>query len=708
MAIPGGPKFEPLFRDIYEEDEDWNEFNDIRKIIIRHHIRTEYKIAFPYLYNSRPRKVETAVYHHPTVCFIKNDDPDAPAYYFDEVINPISAYKQDDMKELSEVKLDDEEFDEFELPEELCPPMLEEDSLFTENTVNGINLYWAPHPFNKRSGRTRRNYDIPLVNAWFKERCPQGYPVKVRVSYQKLLKCWVLNKLHHRPPKAIKKRSLFKAFAGTKFFQMTELDWVEAGLQVCRQGYNMFNLLIHRKNLNYLHLDYNFNLKPVKTLTTKERKKSRFGNAFHLCREVMRLTKMVVDSHVKYRMGYIEAFQLADGLQYIFTHVGHLTGMYRYKYRLMRQIRMCKDIKHVVNYRFNTGPVGEGPGVGFWAPSWRVWLFFLRGIIPLLERWLGNLLARQFEGRHSKGIAKTITKQRVESQFDIELRAAVMADIDDMMPEGIKANKTKTIMQHLSEAWRCWKANIPWKVAGLPAPIENMIIRYIKAKADWWTNAAYFNRERIKRGATVDKTVCKKNLGRLTRLYLKAEQERQHNYLKDGPYVSPEEAVAIYTTTVHWLESRKYIHIPFPPLNYKNDTKLFVLCLERLKEAYSVKSRLNQSQREELGLIEQAYDNPHEALSRVKRHLLTHRAFKEVGIEFMDLYSHLVPVYDVEPLEKITDAYLDQYLWYEADKRNLFPNWIKPADHEPPPLLVYKWCQGINNLTDIWDVSDNQ
>ena len=44
-----------------------------------------------------------------------------------------------------------------------------------------------------------------------------------------------------------------------------------------------------------------------------------------------------------------------------------------------------------------------------------------------------------------------------------------------------------------------------------------------------------------------------------------------------------------------------------------------------------MKSRLNQSQREELGLIEQAYDNPHEALSRIKRHLLTQRAFKEVG-----------------------------------------------------------------------------
>ena len=522
------------------------------------------------------------------------------------------------------------------------------------------------------------------------------------------MKCYVLDALHHRPPKALNRKYLFRQLKTTKFFQSTEIDWVEAGLQVCRQGYNMLNLLIHRKNLNYLHLDYNFNLKPVKTLTTKERKKSRFGNAFHLCREILRLTKLVVDSHVQYRLGNIDAFQLADGLHYIFAHVGQLTGMYRYKYRLMRQVRMCKDLKHLIYYRFNTGPVGKGPGVGFWAPGWRVWLFFLRGIVPLLERWLGNLLARQFEGRQSKGVAKTVTKQRVESHYDLELRAAVMHDILDMMPEGIKANKSKTILQHLSEAWRCWKANIPWKVPGLPTPIENMILRYVKSKADWWTSVAHYNRERIRRGATVDKTVCKKNLGRLTRLWLKAEQERQHNYLKDGPYITSEEAVAIYTSTVHWLESRKFAPIPFPPLSYKHDTKLLILALERLKEAYSVKGRLNQSQREELGLVEQAYDNPHEALSRIKRLLLTQRAFKEVGIEFMDLYSHLIPVFDVEPLEKITDAYLDQYLWYEGDKRHLFPAWIKPSDSEPPPLLAYKWCQGINNLTEVWETSEGQ
>ena len=770
IAIPGGPKFEPLFRDVPEkEEEDWNEFNDVNKIIIRHPIRSEYRIAFPHVYNSRPRKVVVGGggYHHPQLCYVGEDDPEEEAvgggcfHSYSSALNPILRVDERDFKlesgrndtvmgeedefcedamlplvgETDENYNGDEEDDVWLMHDDLddevdnvaapdgalwptdeevqasvcLRPILSSVPLSTSRTGPGISLYFAPRPFHLRSGRTRRTIDVPLIGHWARERVSRelNYPTKVRVSYQKLLKNWVLNQLHSRPNVKKNKKVLFKSLKATKFFQCTELDWVEVGLQVCRQGHNMLNLLINRKQLNYLHLDYNFNLKPTKTLTTKERKKSRFGNAFHLTREILRLTKLVVDSHVQYRLGNIDAYQLADGLQYTFNHVGQLTGMYRYKYRLMRQIRMCKDIKHLIYYRFNTGPVGKGPGVGFWAPSWRVWLFFLRGIVPLLERWLGNLLARQFEGRHSKAQAKNVTKQRVESHFDLELRASVMHDILDMMPQGVKQNKSRVILSHLSEAFRCWKANIPWKVPGMPAPIENMILRYVKAKADWWTNIAHYNRERVRRGGTCDKSVVKKNLGRLTRLWLKAEQERQHNYLKDGPYVSAEEAVAIYTTTVHWLESRKFTPIPFPPLSYKHDTKLLILALERLKEGFGLQIRLNSAGREELGLIEQAYDNPHEALSRIKRHLLTMRTFKEVGIEFMDMYSYLSPVYNIEPLEKITDAYLDQYLWYEADKRHLFPNWIKPADSEPPPLLVYKWCQGVNNLENVWDVDES-
>lgn len=75
-----------------------------------------------------------------------------------------------------------------------------------------------------------------------------------------------------------------------------------------------------------------------------------------------------------------------------------------------------------------------------------------------------------------------VTKQRIESHFDLELRAAVMHDILDMMPEGVKQNKARTILQHLSEAWRCWKANIPWKVSlqaskGI-TPSTRMFVQY--------------------------------------------------------------------------------------------------------------------------------------------------------------------------------------------------------------------------------------
>jgi pre-mRNA-processing factor 8 len=714
VAIPGGPRFEPLYKDIDPNDEDFGEFNAIDRIIFRAPIRTEYRVSYPFLYNSLPRSVKIAWYSHPQVVYVRAEDPSLPAFYFDPIINPISsravAPKNITISHEDEVfgyGNDEDDEDDFQMPEDVEPFMADEE-LSTPETSSAISLWWAPHPFDKRSGRMVRAQDVPLVKQWYLEHVPGGQPVKVRVSYQKLLKTFVLNELHKKKPQAQNKQNLMRTLKTTKFFQQTKIDWVEAGLQVCRQGYNMLNLLIHRKNLTYLHLDYNFNLKPVKTLTTKERKKSRFGNAFHLMREILRLTKLIVDAQVQYRLGNIDAFQLADGILYAFNHVGQLTGMYRYKYKLMHQIRSCKDLKHLIYYRFNSGPVGKGPGCGFWAPAWRVWLFFMRGIIPLLERWLGNLLSRQFEGRHSKGVAKTVTKQRVESHYDLELRAAVMSDLMDMMPEGIKQNKVNTVLQHLSEAWRCWKSNIPWKVPGLPAPIENIILRYVKSKADWWISVAHYNRERIRRGATVDKTVAKKNLGRLTRLWLKAEQERQHNYMKDGPYVSSEEAVAIYTTMVHWLEARKFQPIPFPSVSYKHDTKILILALERLREAYSVKGRLNQSQREELALIEQAYDSPGTTLARIKRFLLTQRAFKEVGIDMNDNYSNINPVYDIEPMEKITDAYLDQYLWYQADQRHLFPAWIKPSDSEVPPLLTYKWAQGINNLDKVWEHQDGE
>ena len=141
-------------------------------------------------------------YHYPNVVFIKTEDPDLPAFYYDPLINPIS---QRLTQKTAEALPEDDELAEFELPDYVLP-LFDDVPLYSDNTANGIALMWAPRPFNIRSGRTRRAVDVPIVKSWYREHCPSGMPVKVRVSYQKLLKCYVLNSLKHRPPKPQKRR----------------------------------------------------------------------------------------------------------------------------------------------------------------------------------------------------------------------------------------------------------------------------------------------------------------------------------------------------------------------------------------------------------------------------------------------------------------------------------------------------------------------
>lgn len=167
-----------------------SQFNDISKVIIRHQIRTEYKVAFPHLYNSRPRAVQIGTYHEPKNLFIRTEDPDLPPFYFDPAINPMSRrYAQSKNEKVAhedEIFPDDTEEDDFELPQQMTP-FLEDAELSNDNTADAIALWWAPDPYTYRSGRTRRAEDIPLVKNWYLEHCPPGQPVKVRVSYQKLV-----------------------------------------------------------------------------------------------------------------------------------------------------------------------------------------------------------------------------------------------------------------------------------------------------------------------------------------------------------------------------------------------------------------------------------------------------------------------------------------------------------------------------------------
>jgi pre-mRNA-processing factor 8 len=78
MAISGAvPSSKLLYRDIFEEDEDWNEFNDINKIIIRNHDQNRVQNCLSHICTTaRPRRVAIIPYHYPAVMYIKQDDPE--------------------------------------------------------------------------------------------------------------------------------------------------------------------------------------------------------------------------------------------------------------------------------------------------------------------------------------------------------------------------------------------------------------------------------------------------------------------------------------------------------------------------------------------------------------------------------------------------------------------------------------------------------
>jgi pre-mRNA-processing factor 8 len=143
------------------------------------------------------------------VVYIKAEDPDLPAFYYDPLINPISHRNAGkpvrcgsfDMSLICHSILEstlmlyapqeEPDFDEsepFVLPE-YFEPLLSSVPLYTENTANGIALFWSPHPFNKRSDHTRRCIDIPLVKTWFVESLSLMFLSKLSASLLDL--CWL-------------------------------------------------------------------------------------------------------------------------------------------------------------------------------------------------------------------------------------------------------------------------------------------------------------------------------------------------------------------------------------------------------------------------------------------------------------------------------------------------------------------------------------
>lgn len=579
---------------------------------------------------------------------------------------------------------------------------------------------------SKRKGR--HPVDIPLMKGWYLSSQPGGPRVGalLRRHGRKME-----NGSQGQAPSGI-----IKELRNTRYFLRTEIDWVEAGLQLVYQGHRMLSEILRRKKLSYLSVDGNFNLRPMRALTTKERKKSRVGTSFHLTRELLKLVKHVVDVHVVFRQGNIDSYELMKNVGHVFNNVGIVTGMYRYKYRVMRQIKQCKELRRV----------GEYKDTRIWAEQWRVWVFMVRGHIPLLGRYIGGLVARMSLGRRYD--AKPVSKQRSESSYDVALKRRIVGEVSSILERG----QTKRLLQHFGEAWRCWKANIPYHIvyeqmkslemsrdsaagvkrnAGVSGlgemtsvcstvdvrrmvemrerfvttegpsgfsmelgsrgsgevqdqdvlvELQRIIDKYVGLKAEWYIRSAIGDGEGGK--------MRKKRIGKITRLYMKEEMGRQREYLR-SPGLKAPEAVAIYRLCADYFKNKKVRKIMFPS---KNEDKFLGIAVDRLKGAATA---------EEAEFFDRAVHNGAETIFKMKRAILTQRTFKDVGVVLRSGGGDAVRSYDVSYAERLTDSFLCTYLFYEADKLGLFPEFIKPGDEVDMRLLM-DFCEGVSEF-DVGD-----
>jgi len=99
----------------------------------------------------------------------------------------------------------------------------------------------------------------------------------------------------------------------------------------------------------------------------------------------------------------------------------------------------------------------------------------------------------------------------------------------------------------------------------------------------------------------------------------------------------------------------------------------------------------------EQNLLHTAMNNPLGTFLGIKDSILTQRIFSEISLAFIHNFSYLNPVYIITFAEKITDGYLDQYIWYECSQKILFPKWIKPSDKEINPYFINKFQNIIRN-----------
>ncbi|KAI5181479.1 pre-mRNA-processing factor 8 [Nematocida sp. AWRm80] len=478
------------------------------------------------------------------------------------------------------------------------------------------------------------------------------------------------------------------------------IEWTKLTKLITLLARRILNYVLEEKQVSYLQVNEDNRLVKKRPITTKEKKKSRMGTSYCTVRELIKLLEALANLTEKYQEKSLSRKEYMRHLMDLFSSIGTITGIYKYKYTTMKQILQTKSILAALTemqskYSF--------PYTLLWCESWSIWCMCVQGLSKILTDRLAGYVSRRINGRENR--KKPITKQRTDSNRDREQVQELITKVKERIP-GLSSKLLPVLCQKYHQSWKYWKEDIPvgtnlFSKKLIPRHLSNTmnkaIIEQVSKQALFWITDALDNWEALSQSKLTDKKQIDRVQAKMLRIHMKIKKQIELDYTSNQE--EQEAMIGTYIKTDKKSELDKEI----PVLDSVNNTilcfnlyprktmlSLLDVSLRDLIKKYNY--RLRRRDIEDLEYLKQAQRRLPHILDQIQMSIQSSR--NSMSNESASIFTLSLlegqPIYTSEIQDKVTDKFLNTLLWYHSRQIKILSANTLPTEETPLPATIIK------------------
>lgn len=470
----------------------------------------------------------------------------------------------------------------------------------------------------------------------------------------------------------------------------TNIEWTKLAKLFLLLSNRILNYVLEERKIRYLAVTETGKIKKKRKVTTKERKKSRLGQSFHILCESLKLIAQLVTA--------LEENTDTDRMKRvfeIFSSVGKVTGIYRYKYSSIQQIKRASHVQKMLLR-------SKGPASLIWCELWRIWVLFFRGTAPLLSSRLSQYVQRRRSGRVKH--KKPITAQRQDSSRDIKCRKELLdhaAKIQLPDKSKISIAEEKRLLSTFQKAWKQWKADISIQNA------SSLVLEHVEKRGLIWAEEALSNWKRIALGRETDKKKMQRVQGRMLRIYMKMQRrDNLPDMLWDLDNIDSTSKEDAKNNSNNYSNNSNYsilIDKVQKNLSFAADKLSLSLYSEEvlssilfnaiieLEKRYTIRQQLKKKEQEELAYLTRCKITLTQTLSDIQKNIRKKHVFSLFSLNMLEDKV----IYNTKIEEQLVDLFLEHLFRWFAHNSGLLNACMLPIDEEPLPVSLMSVGENI-------------